>query len=76
MRFVKTSTLLQEIEIDEDFLYQERGKLFIAGIHFAIPKGKKYALWNLEEMFKWAGTHAPTTDEELANDVVQSMLAS
>jgi len=75
--FVSTGTLLSKvIEGNEKFLAESKGDLFIDGVHFAIPKGRKYTLWNVEKMREWARTTVTNEDDEIASDFVEKMKKS
>lgn len=72
--FVSTGTLLSQIiEVNEKFLAENKGIIFIDGIHFTIPKGRKNTLWNVEKMREWAGTTVIDEDDEIAEAILVSI---
>jgi len=70
-----TSAIVELIGVNERFLSENKNKLFIKGIHFFIPKGKKNTLWSITEMIKWVENTSDDTYEDIADDVLSRMVS-
>jgi len=71
--YASTGNISKILDVSVDFLNSNKGKIFKIGEHYYIPKGKKYALWNIMAMVIWV--ESGTTENSEADTILNSICA-
>jgi hypothetical protein len=72
-KYLSTSKLSKLIDINERWLREHRGYVFVEGIHYHYPNGFNNCRWNVRAMLEWVENSNKKTD--VADDVLKSLCA-
>lgn len=53
IKYMSTSKISQLLDINEKWLREHRGDIFLEGIHYHYPEGFHDCRWNVEAMVNW-----------------------
>jgi hypothetical protein len=55
-QYLSTSKIAKILDINEKWLREHRGSIFIEGVHYHFPQGFSHCRWNVPAMLKWIET--------------------
>ena len=61
-KYLSTSKIAKILDINERWLREHRGSIFIEGIHYHFPAGFKNCRWNVSAMLSWVETSSHSSE--------------
>ena len=68
--YLTPSDVQTKIGISKKTLEELKGTVFIKGIHYFIPTGRKYAMWDRDALLAWVKGDNSDEISDIVNDIL------
>jgi len=70
-KYLSTSKIAKILDINERWLREHRGSIFIEGIHYHFPLGFNNCRWNVSAMLEWV--ESSTSHSTEVDNIISSI---